>query len=98
MIDLILLLLFNACAIIGIHLAFGEDMIFERLGHWIESKIPYDLTKPLFNCPTCMASVHSILPYWLTHDFNTESLLWYLIYVPALAYVATRLGQLIDGE
>ena len=98
MIDLLLLMLINALAIIGIYLSFGEGMIFRGLGLWIEKKIHYDLTKPLFNCPTCMASIHSIIPYLYFHDMTTDNLLMYIIYVPALSTVATWMAKMIEKE
>lgn len=89
MIDFVLLLLINALAIVGIYLATGEDMILSRPAMWLEYRLPEYWLKPVFGCPTCMASLHSILPYWLTHDLTTYNVLLYLIYVPALATVAT---------
>lgn len=98
MIDLITLLLINALAIVGIYLSFGREMIFEGLGRWIEKHIPYKFTKPLFNCPTCMASVHSIFPYWLGCELDLHNFLSYLIYVPALAGLSTWLSNQIVKE
>lgn len=93
MIDLLLLMLINALAIIGIYLSFGEGMIFRGLGLWIEKKIHYDLTKPLFNCPTCMASIHSILPYWCSYDFNAHNVVIYVFYVAGLSALSTFIAN-----
>lgn len=89
MIDILLLMLLNALAIVGICLAFGNGMIFDRIGRWIESKVHYNLTMPLFNCPTCMASIHSVLPFWMTYEFGLNTLLLYIVYVPALSALST---------
>ena len=96
MIDLLLLMLFNAFLINGIYLSTGQDMVFERPARWIEGKVKYWVTKPLFNCPTCMASVHSILPYWYLHEFSQDSMVMYILYVPSLAFLSTYLNRLIE--
>jgi len=98
MIDLLILMLFNALMIVGIYLSTGNDMIFERPARWIEGNINYTLTKPLFNCPTCMASVHSVLPYWYMTQYNTDALIIYLMYIPALAAMSTYIANLIITE
>ena len=90
MIELIIL---NALYIVGFHLATGEDMILNKPALWIEQRIPYWLTKPLFNCPTCMASVHSIVPYFYINDLTTQNLLIYPFYVCALAGLSTILAR-----
>lgn len=98
MMDILILLLINALAIIGIYLSFGQDMIFRKLGLWIEARINYNLTKSLFNCPTCMASIHSIIPFWYNNEVNMDSLITYIIYVPALAALSTWLANKIIEE
>ena len=98
MIDFILLLFINALAIVGIFLAFGKEMIFESVGIWVEKRVNYSLTYPFYNCPTCMASIHSIIPYWYFHDMTTDNLLMYIIYVPALSTVATWMAKMIEKE
>lgn len=96
MIDILLLMLFNALYIVGFYMACGNDMIFDRPARWIEMRIPYDLTKPLFNCPTCMATVHSILPFWLSYEISIETVLTYIIYVFALSTVSTLIVNKIE--
>jgi len=96
MIDILLLMLFNALYIVGFYLACGNDMIFDRPARWIEMRIPYDLTKPLFNCPTCMASIHSIVPFWISYDVSIETVITYLIYVGGLATVSTLIVNKIE--
>ena len=98
MIDILLLMLVNALAIIGIYLSFGEGMIFRRLGLWVEKNIHYDLTKPLFNCPTCMASIHSVIPFWMSYEISEATILLYIIYIPALSALSTWLSNKIIEE
>lgn len=45
--------------------------------------------KPVYDCPTCMASLHSIYPYFLMNGFTTESLLFYPVYILSLAGLTT---------
>lgn len=92
MIDYGMILLINALYIVGVYLAFGNDMILEPVGNWLEERIPYNLTKPLFNCPTCMASLHSWV-YWMFNDFTELSVVFYIIYIPALATVSTLIAN-----
>lgn len=96
MIDLLLLMIFNAFLINGVYLSTGDQMLLERPARWIESKVQYWITKPLFNCPTCMASVHSILPFWMSYELNGMTALTYLLYIPALAFLSTYLNRLIE--
>ncbi len=62
---------------------------------WAQDKWFY---KPLCGCITCMASLHSIYPYWTLMYFidrvNLESLAYYPIYILALS----GLNYLIDRE
>ncbi len=98
MIDILLLMIVNALAIIGIYLAFGKEMIFERVGLFIEKKVHYNFTKPFFNCPTCMASVHSVIPFWMTYEISEATILLYIIYVPALSALSTWMANKIVEE
>ncbi len=93
MIDLLLLLLFNALYIVGVFIATGNDMILERPARWIERYVREPYTKPMFNCPACMASLHSIIPYWYYHDLTVETVIVYIIYVPALATLSTLIAN-----
>ncbi len=117
----LLLLIINAFAIVGFHLATGEGMILNFIRKLLEEKtekayaetynppvfigmvvvprkIPKRITKPLYDCPTCMASLHSIYVYWgayflLKHyQFDIELLTMicaYPVYILALSAMAT---------
>lgn len=93
---MITLLIINSLYIVGLHLATGDEMIFSKPALWIETKIPYWMTKPLFNCTTCMASVHSIIPFWYMHDPNPLNCGYYVLYVFALAGLSTILARLTE--
>ena len=96
MIDILLLMLFNALYIVGFYLACGNDMVFDRPARWIEKHIKYWMTMPIFNCPTCMASLHSIVPYWMSYEVCQDSVLIYVIYVFALSTVATLIANKVE--
>lgn len=53
---------------------------------WAKDKWFY---KPLVGCPPCMASFHSIYPYWLvmyvTNNLSLTALAFYPIYILALS-------------
>lgn len=65
-----------------------------RLELWASDKWFY---KPLCGCLPCMASIHSIYPYWLfayyTDEMNLKAVLFYPIYIVALSGV----NYLIDS-
>lgn len=46
-----------ALVILGVWTAFGEGMIFEALGDWLEERVHPFILKPIFTCPICMASL-----------------------------------------
>lgn len=49
----------------GVKALFLPQFIFGKIGLWIESRSPVWLIKPLYTCPTCMASVHGTLVFIL---------------------------------
>jgi hypothetical protein len=59
-----------ALAINGIYLATDEGMILYKPCCWISRFIPEWLGMPLYACPTCMASVWSVLYAEDTHDYQ----------------------------
>ena len=66
-----------------------------RLEKWGQGKWYY---KPIGGCISCMASLHSIYPYWtymyMTNAININALLFYPVYILALSGV----NYLIDRE
>ncbi len=69
--------------------------ILWRLEKWASNKWFY---KPLCGCLPCMASLHSIYPYWTymyaTNSINIHAVLFYPVYILALSGV----NYLIDRE
>lgn len=66
-----------------------------RLEKWASNKWFY---KPLCGCISCMASLHSIYPYWTymcaTNSINLNAVLFYPVYILALS----GLNYLIERE
>lgn len=109
MITILLIILFNALVIQGIHQAFyytvkdsyftskklsdiNEDSknIFWYANWWLEQRIGFFWTKPLFNCPKCMASLHSIYIYFPAAFFHynltfVQAIVFYPFYVCAVS-------------
>lgn len=92
---MILHLLINALAIIGLHVATWNEMIFARPAAWLENRLPYWYTKPLFNCPTCMASVWGTTYFAI---YKPAGWLHYPVYILALAAIATFLTKLLPED
>lgn len=57
--------------IFGIYTLFEKGMILGRLGDWGAKLMPKWATKPLYDCPSCMASFHGTI-IW----FGTNGDLW----------------------
>jgi len=67
--------------IIGIWNAFGPGMIFGKAGDFLDSILPKYATKPLFECPPCMASVHGSWVWLVTGG----ALAWLPVFIVALS-------------
>jgi len=48
----------------GLKSTFGKEMIFEKVGIFLKSKLPIYLYKPLIGCVQCMSSVWGTITYW----------------------------------
>lgn len=94
MIDLLIILLLNAFLIAGIHLATYDEMILVWL-HYIG--LPSWLEKPLFDCPTCMASVHGTYVYLLALSYINLPLWGLVLYIPVLAGISTLVWRVIES-
>lgn len=88
-------MILNALAIIGLHLATGDEMILDKPARYLEVKLPYWMTKPLFNCPTCMASVWGTV-YYIA--FQPSNILHYPVYILGLAAIATFMTSLLPKD
>lgn len=92
--ELAALLLMNVLLCVGFHVLtrYNESQLvaenFKQPLWFIAAgarKISPIFAKPVCDCLVCMASLHSILPYWFIHAWDTDTLLVYPAYVIALA-------------
>jgi hypothetical protein len=68
MIDLLVLMLVNSLFICGLHISVCWDgMILAGAKKRLDT-MPAWIKKPLYDCPVCMASVHSTYFFWLAGD------------------------------
>lgn len=65
--QLFLLLALNSLACLGIHCVTREGMIFGAVADYIRDCIGEYSSKPLFDCPPCMASVWGIAGWFYSH-------------------------------
>lgn len=84
------LLLINSLLIIGIHANSGYSEDKPQAFYWLHKiKAPWWVKKPLIECVSCMASVHSMYVYWpwvvWCGQMGLKALLVYPIYVVALS-------------
>jgi len=100
MIEILLVLLLNSFAIIGLHHAMQYDAVDgkvfnKQLLWWVkyyaEKYLGDHWSKPFGGCVVCMASVWSLPVYFYFLDFS----LLYFIYVPALAGLNRILARLL---
>jgi len=90
-----LLLIANAFIILGFHLATKEGMIL----HFVEkacNRIPDFWCKPIYACPTCMASAHSTYLFIPIAYICQISFWLYPIYILALAGLSTIVYKIYE--
>lgn len=97
MIDLIILLLLNSLYIIGFHNAVDYELDKDKITvihkqvlwqfAYYTDWLPQLIKIPLYDCLKCMASLHSIIPYWVigNYDFTLNNLFIYFFYIFALS-------------
>jgi hypothetical protein len=110
-----LIIVANAFAIIGFHMACQYEseqtvidgylcngvkpesrMVFWRVGYYSDRWLGDFWSKPVYSCPTCMASLHGLLPFLITYyllgcyDGNVFiMILQYIFYTLSLSGVVT---------
>lgn len=72
MTDFLLLLIITAFWCFGVKTLFSEGFLLERVGDWAWEKSEF-LSKPLFQCPPCMASIHGISSYLIFVPFHSAT-------------------------
>ena len=72
----------------GIRCLFAENMVLEGLGYYLRDKLSLLITKPLFDCPPCMSSVHGTIGYlYLFPDPNVVQWVAFCIFVCGVNYI-----------
>ena len=93
--ELITLLILNSLFIVGLHISTEEG----NINNWVDAlgyNLPEWVRNPLYACPTCMASVHSLYVYWYNYDLNLHNVLVYVIYVFGLSALNTFIYTTIE--
>lgn len=98
-ISLLDLFFLNSFFIVGFHITTKEG----EINHWVDKllwSLPEWIKKPLYDCPTCMSSVHSTYIYWTYHywigEINYQTALIYVVYVFGLAALNTLVNAAIS--
>lgn len=72
-------------------------MIFWRVKYYSEKWLGAFWSKPVYSCPTCMASLHGALPFWITALSITTiapiTVAYWIFYTLVLSGVATILNE-----
>jgi len=95
MTNILLLLIINALFIIGLYKVVDGGMLLDFVGDWIRGKTLYQqgkkwrkvISKPLIDCPPCMASVWGTVFYIASNGFD----LFWPVYLICLAGLVTLL-------
>ena len=78
----------------GLWICFNwQGMIFEPLAYRLEEfcyrhRIPHQVLKPLWSCPTCMSSFWGLI-YYVAYGHSYLSAVQMLIIVPVTAFIDT---------
>ena len=83
-----------------IHILFQEDMIFEKQGNWIETKLGKYWSKPVISCPICMSSAWGLIGFFaIRYFFNVDLPMRQIIpFVFCLCGLNTVLSKLVTKE
>jgi hypothetical protein len=68
--------------VFGYCCTFWEGMIFEKVGDWIEKKLPEYICKPLFACFICATFWVGSLLYWIVWADSLQD--WFITVVSAM--------------
>jgi hypothetical protein len=75
--------------IFGFHFAFKEGKIFGRIGDWLRYR---PISKPLTECPMCMASVHGTAFYLYFMPFDIVMWIVFVVCLCGLNYILNSIG------
>lgn len=69
-------ILIISLATIGYCCTFWPDMIFEKIGDWMEEHFPEWFNKPTWNCYICCVPWFGSAIYWLLMPHCTKYISW----------------------
>lgn len=78
-----------------VYKGISDKMIFWKLRFWSIKFLGEFWSKPLFTCPTCMASVHSTYVFWSFMPWTMASLCVYPLYILMLSGMVTYINSRI---
>ena len=78
LLPLSLVLALNSLCCLGVHCLTREDMLFEKAANYIRHYVGEFWSKPLFDCPPCMASVWGLIG-WFYFEPNIAMIPYLLI-------------------
>jgi len=76
----------------------NSKMIFWKISFYGQKHLPSWVYKPLFLCPICMSSIHSVYIYWGVYDFTGYNMVVYACYVFALTGLNTYIWNNITFD
>lgn len=82
-------LLFASIWCLGVYCIFSPNYILGSVGEFVRKDLPRWVTKPLFDCPPCMASVHGTLIHF-TYGGDVFSWIPFVVCLSGLNYFATQ--------
>lgn len=75
----------------------SSKMIFWRVKYYSEMYLGEFWSKPVYSCPSCMASLHGIIPFFVTATMTTElgwvTVAYWVFYTLVLSGVATYINE-----
>lgn len=100
MIQFIISLLPASLFIYGVNILFQEGHLLEKLGEWMRSKWPNWITKPLYDCSICMASLWGSIAFVaIGYFFGVHlPLKQFIPYIFCLCGLNTIINKLISKE
>lgn len=80
----------------AIYISMSESMIFERLGDYLDSKLPDYWGKPVFSCPVCMGGIYGAVLYWIIYGNNVKE--WLVVNLAVIGLNAILVKLMPDKQ
>jgi hypothetical protein len=77
---------------LGFYKAFDEGMIFGFIAKAFKNS-PRWVTKPLFNCPPCMASFHGFIAFFLIYGNMDARVIPFIFCVSGLNWILSSIAE-----